>query len=237
LIRPNSHLKITTSRQADYFSGTTIYAVVSLTVLSTCPSQAAFITQSRVTNFRFLDATPENQTEKEPLRFGAETDDKIFLLDLGEYSSADAGQTFSFVRDAATNAQWEGIRLGMQGPAFSNTTGLPTMWLGSDELEEDEVSNSSQLSRGRLSAGFPTYNLQRVDITVRYYRTGIDDGVTFRTAAFDAEFYWLVPEPCTRVLAMAAIPLLILPTRRRQIAIVTKPAWSEPIPIFMAANP
>ena len=70
-------------------------AAVSLTLLSAYPSHAAFITQSQVTNFRFLDAAPGNLAVPEPLRFGAETADKIFLLDLGDYTSADAGQTFT----------------------------------------------------------------------------------------------------------------------------------------------
>ena len=91
------------------------------------------------------------------------------------------------------------------------------MWLGSDELEEGEVSTSSSLSRGRLSAGFPTYNLQRVDITVRYYRTGTDDGVTFRTAAFDAVFYWLVPEPTTLTPILFAAAVLVLRHRRMRV--------------------
>jgi hypothetical protein len=194
---------------------TTLHAACIVFAFNIHPCQAAFITQSQVRNLRFLDVRPAIQTEPEPLRFGAESADKIALLDLGQYSSADAGKTFTFMRDAATNAQWDAIRSAMQGPLpFSNTTGLPTMWLGTTELEEKEVSSSSNLTRSNLSEGFPTYNLQRVDITVRYYRTGIDDGATFRTAAFDATFYWLVPEPAAWLL-MIGTALLASFRRRR----------------------
>jgi hypothetical protein len=62
----------------------TIYAAVLLTILCTCPSRAAFITQSQVVNMRFMDAAPGVPAEPEPLRFGAEAADTIVLLDLGE---------------------------------------------------------------------------------------------------------------------------------------------------------
>jgi hypothetical protein len=191
-----------------------LFCAVVVVAVCALPCQAAFITQSQLLNLRFLDARTGNQAEPEPLRFGAESADKIALLDIGQYTSADAGKTFTFMRDAANNAQWDAIRLAMQGPLpFSNTTGLPTMWLGSDELEEDEGNTSNSLVRSRLSAGFPTYNLQRVDITVRYYRTGTDDGATFRTAAFDATWYWLVPEPATWLLMIGTASFV--PFRRR----------------------
>ena len=194
----------------------TIYAAVLLTILCTCPSRAAFITQSQVVNMRFMDAAPGVPAEPESLRFGAEAADTIVVLDLGEYSSTDAGKTLTIMRESATNAQWDAIASAMRqgGDPFNRNTGLPTMWLGTDELEEKEIGSSGDLSRGRLSAGFPTYNLQRVDITVRYYRTGNDDGIAFRTAAFDAVFYWLIPEPATWVLAVVGGSLLAIRRRR-----------------------
>jgi hypothetical protein len=191
----------------------TFCAAVSLAVLGTSPCTAAFITQSQVVNLRFTDAVTGVPAEPEPLRFGAEAADTIILLDLGAYSSADTGKTFTFMKEP----EWNAVAWAMQGDPFNRNTGLPTMWLGTDELEEKEISSSGDLSRGRLSAGSATYNLQRVDITVRYYRTGTDDGIRFRTAAFDATFYWLVPEPATWISVVSATTLLIL--RRRPVRV------------------
>jgi hypothetical protein len=83
------------------------------------------------------------------------------------------------------------------------------MWLGIDELEVDVVVFDTSFRRA-VEAGFPTFNLQQVDVTPRYYRTGTDAGDTFRTAAFNARFYWLIPEPATWIFVVMGVSLIQL---------------------------
>jgi hypothetical protein len=175
-------------------------------LLSVCTSEAAFITQSIVRELRFVGASPV-QTSPEPLRLGVEAVDEVFLLNLGSYSSDDAGKTFSIMREPETNAEWDAVSAALRTATNTPRTGFPTMWLG---LDEYKTSGSSFF----LSEGFPNYNLQRVEITPHYYRLGTAGSDTFRTAAFDARFYWVIPEPTTGVLATGAALLLMFCSRR-----------------------
>jgi hypothetical protein len=174
----------------------TLCATGILFTLSAVHCNAAFITQTN-TGARFIGAMPGTQTEGEPLRLSAEAFDQVYLLDLGDYTSADAGSTFTVMRQPGTNPDWDAVSFALQ-----TNPGTLAMWLGLD--------NSVGIGIGSftLIAGHPTYNLQQVDITPRYYRSGVAGGDTFRTALFDLRLYWLVPEPASWVLVMGAILLL-----------------------------
>jgi hypothetical protein len=80
------------------------------------------------------------------------------------------------------------------------------MWLGVEE------NDSPTLSFFNLTAGLPSFNLQRVDVTPRYYRRGTSVG--FRTAAFDVRLYWAIPEPATWLLLTLGVATLLAMRRR-----------------------
>jgi hypothetical protein len=179
-------------------------AVSLLCSLNAVYCHAELIRESVLRDFRFSGAIPGVQPEREPLHLGVEAGDEVVLLELGRYSSEDAGKTFTFTRDMQNNAAWNAIGIALRTPTNASGAQPYSMWLGLDEYE-------SELSSFFLGRGFPTYNLQRVDITSHYYRRGgTDDGVTIRTAAFDARFYWLIPEPATWALAIGAAVLFAI---------------------------
>jgi hypothetical protein len=130
----------------------------------------------------------------------------MFFLDLGQYSSPDAGQTFTFMREPETDADWDAIGFALRASIGVPRAGIPTMWLG---LSEHKSTSSSFF----LTGGRPTFNLQRVEVMPHYYRRGIDDGDTFRSAAFDVRFYWLIPEPTTWLLLAGATLTILMPRR------------------------
>jgi hypothetical protein len=170
-----------------------------LLALNACDCSAALISSSAY-NIRFLNAVPGVPTENEPLRFSVDTGHRVVLLDLGQYSSADVGKTLTFMRQAPNDDEWESIATAMRGDSVTGT-GESTMWLG---LEPSPIDYRD------LTQGFPDYNLQRIDIYPRYFRTGIDGGNTFRAADFTAVFYWgVIPEPATAALVMSAVLVLM----------------------------
>jgi hypothetical protein len=184
-----------------------VWTILLLIALPPVQCHAAFITQSFLSNVRFVGDRAQQYREKEPLSFAAEANDQIFMLELGQYSSADVGQTFTFMRQPETSHKWSAIAYALHTGINAAGTGIPTMWLGFEE------NDSPTLSFFHLTAGFPSFNLQRIDITPRYYREGTSSA-TFRTAAFDVRLYWSIPEPATWLLvALGAATVLAI--RRR----------------------
>jgi hypothetical protein len=96
---------------------TSVWTILLLIALPPVQCHAAFITQSFLNNVRFVGEPGRFQSGKEPLWFAAEANDQIFLLELGRYSSADVGQTFTFMRVPETSATWSAI-------AFALHTGI-----------------------------------------------------------------------------------------------------------------
>jgi hypothetical protein len=184
---------------------TSVWTIVLLTALSPLQCHAAFITQSFLSDVRFVGVRARVQSGKEPLWFAAEANDQVFVLQLGHYSSADVGQTFTFMRQPQTSHTWSAIAFALHTGINAAGTGIPTMWLGVEE------NDSPTLSLFDLTAGLPSFNLQRIDVTPKYYRLG--EG--FRTAAFDVLLYWMIPEPATWLLVTLGAATLLAIRRRR----------------------
>jgi hypothetical protein len=185
-------------------SATPIVAVM-LTTMFTNRCSGEMLLQSLITDMRFAGAS-EEQRSSFPLLFAVEFENETEVLRLGNYSTNDVDQTFTFTRaNAGGDDLWNDVVEAMQGE-YGVRPGIRTFWLHSEP----------SVQTGFLGEGiFPNFLLERVEVTPDSFSMWDANSLRYYTASFTVRMYWSIPEPTSLMLALGAASSISMRRRRR----------------------